>query len=273
MTDANQQLVGELVEQGLERREARWLVEEFAPSGLASVVLEDAVTRRLSGEPLQYVFGHWPFRTLDLIVDPRALIPRPETEEVVDVALRELAQLQTPSPLIVDLGCGTGAIGLSLLRELEERGVRATLLCVDVSRDALSLSRENAQRLGLSAVSFVHSSWFDEVDESLRGRIDLIVSNPPYVGAHELDELDPVLGYEPRSALVSEDADGVVGFSDVKTIISQAPDWLSPSGVLVLEHSKDQGTAALVLSEKSTFSTFMDLDDLRGNARILVARR
>jgi release factor glutamine methyltransferase len=265
--------VGELIERGLERREARWLVEEFASSGLSSPALESAVARRLSGEPLQYVFGHWPFRSLDLIVDPRALIPRPETEELVDVALHELARVPTVSPLIVDLGCGTGAIGLSLLAELEERGVRATLLCVDVSPDALSLARENARRLELSAVSFVRSSWFDQLDETLRGRIDLIVSNPPYVGALELEELDPVLRYEPRGALVSDDVDGVVGFSDVKMIISQAPSWLSPSGVLVLEHSRDQRTAALVLSENSTFSTFVDLDDVRGNARILVARR
>ncbi len=105
-----------MVATGLEPREARWLVEEFVPAGDsdARAALAAAAARRRAGEPLQYIIGHWPFRSLDLDVDARALIPRPETEELVEVALGELAAHSVATPLIVDLGTGSGAIGLSL---------------------------------------------------------------------------------------------------------------------------------------------------------------
>src|ERR1700691_881806 len=108
VTDVNDEFVTELVAAGVERREARWLVEEFVPGGDpdAATAVRQAAARRLKGEPLQYIIGHWPFRTLDLDVDERGLIPRPETEELVDVALRELATGEVAAPLIVDLGTG-----------------------------------------------------------------------------------------------------------------------------------------------------------------------
>lgn len=274
MTDANHDPVAELVALGLERREARWLVEEFL--GADPDVRDDllaAARRRLAGEPLQYVIGHWPFRSLDLDVDGRVLIPRPETEELVDVVLDELARGAAAAPLIIDLGCGSGALGLAVLDELRTRGVAATLVALDESRDALEVARANARKHRLSAVSFVHSSWFGALDDSLRARADVIVANPPYVGEDELATLDPVLRHEPHDALVSPDAHGVVGFEDLSIIVREARAWLRPGGSLVVEHGESQGAALVSLARAHGYAQVRDLDDLSGRPRKFVARR
>ncbi len=275
MTDVKGDLVAELVAEGLERREARWLVEEFLPGGDldAAHALRVAARRRLNGEPLQYIIGHWPFRFLDLEVDESVLIPRPETEELVSVALTEIASSDVLAPTILDLGCGSGAIGLSLLYELQQRGIGATLVAVDESRDALDVARRNALKYKLHAVSFVHSTWFELLDDSLRARIDLVVANPPYVGDDEFDTLDPVLRHEPRGAIVSPDVDGVAGFADVSVIISEAFTWLAPTGVLICEHANTHRDAALALAHRVGYVEANDLDDLAGQARVLIARR
>jgi release factor glutamine methyltransferase len=275
VTGVSDEFAAELVAAGVDRREARWLVEEFAPGGDpdAAMALRRAAARRLNGEPLQYIIGHWPFRTLDLDVDNRVLIPRPETEDLVDVALKELAARGANAPVIVDLGTGSGAIGLSLLAELAERGVAASLVALDESPDALDVARRNAAKHRLYAASFVHSSWFSALDDSLRGRVDLIVANPPYVGEAEFETLDPVLRYEPRGALVAGDARGVPGFSDLETIITEAPAWLSASGVLICEHADVHRDTASALARSVGFREVDDLDDLAGLARVLVARR
>ncbi len=275
MTGVNHDLVAELVESGLDAREARWLVEEFVSGDEFEDLstLYAAARRRRDGEPIQYVIGHWPFRSLDLDVDPRVLIPRPESEELVGVALSELAQGNVRAPVIMDLGCGSGAIGLALLRELAERGVAATLIAVDESGDALGVARENAIKHDLHAVSFVQSSWFEDLDESLRGRVDLIVANPPYVGALEFEDLEDVLRHEPLSAIVASDAHGVVGFEDLDVIISGALGWLSPGGTLICEHSNVHRTAVIEAATRAGFNSVDDLDDMAGHPRILVARR
>jgi release factor glutamine methyltransferase len=275
VTGVNHDLVAELVESGLDAREARWLVEEFVSGDEFEDLstLYAAARRRRDGEPIQYVIGHWPFRSLDLDVDPRVLIPRPESEELVGVALSELAQGNVRAPVIMDLGCGSGAIGLALLSELAERGVAATLIAVDESGDALGVARENAIKHDLHAVSFVQSSWFEDLDESLRGRVDLIVANPPYVGVLEFEDLEDVLRHEPLSAIVASDAHGVVGFEDLDVIISGALGWLSPSGTLICEHSNVHRTAVIEAATRAGFNSVDDLDDMAGHPRILVARR
>jgi len=278
VTDANFDPVVELVELvelGLERREARWLVEEFLPGGDRDALsdLRVAAERRLNGEPLQYVIGHWPFRSLDLDVDARVLIPRPETEELVDVALNEFATSDVLAPLVVDLGCGSGAIGLALLDELRARGVSATLVALDESVEALSVARINARKHDLLAVSFVESSWFENLDPSLRGRVDMVVANPPYVGASEMADLDPVLRREPRGALVAPDGNGVVGFADLDVIVRGAMTWLRPGGALVMEHGEKHRPAVLALAHECGYVYVHDFDDLAGRPRILVAKR
>jgi release factor glutamine methyltransferase len=270
VTGVNAESVDELVQGGLDRREARWLVEEFGSNDEA---LRAAARRRLDGEPLQYVIGHWPFRSLDLDLDQRALIPRPESEELVSVALAELSRGEIREPLIMDLGSGTGAIGLALLDELLVRGVAATLVAVDESPDALALAKQNALKHGLHEVTFVHSSWFDDVDPSLRGRFNLIVANPPYVGVEEFAVLDPVLHYEPRGAIVAPDSLGVTGFADLEIIIAHATTWLRPGGVLVCEHANTHRDAVLGAARSAGFSDVDDLDDLAGHPRVMVARK
>ena len=275
VTDANPFLVAELIDAGLHRREARWLVEEFMPGADHEAIraLRVAAQRRLDGEPLQYVLGHWPFRDLDLDLDRRVLIPRPETEELVGVAMDDLARRNVVAPTILDVGCGSGAIGLSLLFELRERGVRATLVALDESSDALEVAKRNALKHRLHAVSFVESSWFDGLDPSLQGRFDLIVANPPYVGEREFALLDPVLGFEPLGALVARDSGGTEGFADLALVITGAPQWLAPGATLVCEHGDMQREAVVRCAKEAGFTGVTDLDDLAGKPRILVARR
>jgi len=273
--DASPALEDQLVGAGLARREARWLVEEFGPAGARADrgALDDAARRRLAGEPLQYVLGHWPFRDLDLDLDARVLIPRPETEELVGHALAALARAVVGAPLILDLGCGSGAIGLALVTELAARGVTATLVGVDCSPDALEVARRNAVKHRVGAASFVRSQWFSDLDASLRGRVDLIVANPPYVGAEEFTALDPVLGFEPRGALVADDESGVPGFADVAHLLRAAASWLAPGGHVVLEHGATHGAAAIEVARAAGLVEATDHLDLAGWPRVLVARR
>jgi release factor glutamine methyltransferase len=275
VTDVSAEALHELTAAGIARHEARWLVDEFLPGGDpdAKVLLQAAADRRLRGEPLQYILGHWPFRTLDLEVDERVLIPRPETEELVGFALSELARARVTAPLIMDLGCGSGAIGLALLSELADRGVVATLVAVDESLDALAVARSNALKHRLRAVSFVHSSWYDNVDVSLRGRVDLLVANPPYVGRNALAQLDPVLAHEPLGALVSSDHEGVEGFADLAQVIGGAREWLAPTGVLLCEHGDTQREAVLRAATRAGFVHADDYDDMAGKPRVLIARQ
>jgi len=275
VTDVNAALTAELVGAGLDRQEARWLIEEFIPASDLDAVpaLRVAAQRRLDGEPLQYIIGHWPFRSLDLDVDSRVLIPRPETEELVDIALAQLARGDVVAPVIVDLGCGSGAIGLALLDEMGRRGVAASLVAIDESLDALSLARRNARKHQLNAVSFVHSSWFDDVDPSLAGHVDLVVANPPYVSAEEFLTLDPILRFEPIGAIVAPDSSGVGGFGDLEIIINESFTWLKPGGVLVCEHANTHREPVLGAARAAGFSDTFDVDDLAGHPRVLVARR
>jgi release factor glutamine methyltransferase len=171
------------------------------------------------------------------------------------------------------MGCGSGAIGLSLALELAQLDVPATLVCVDESNDALDVARANAHKHGLNEVSFVLSSWFDALDESLRGTVDLIVANPPYVGASEFESLDPVLRHEPIGALVADDSILAAGFSDVELIIGESREWLSRGGLLLCEHGNMQREAALMAAREAQYTRVVDLDDLFGNPRFLIARR
>ena len=228
---------------------------------------EQMVGRRATGEPLQYVLGAWAFRALDLYVDARVLIPRPETETVVEVALAELRRLAPRSPLAVDLGTGSGAIALSLARELP--GVE--VWGVDRSSDALAVARANVAGLGRAgtAVRLVEGSWFAPLPPLLRGQIDLVVSNPPYVGEREVDDLPPeVSRWEPMPALVA----GPTGLEQIDAIVGEAPSWLARPGALVVEIAPHQREAALALAFEAGFAEVDVRPDLAGRARTLVAR-
>ncbi|MGH9092638.1 MAG: N5-glutamine methyltransferase family protein, partial [Acidimicrobiales bacterium] len=158
--------------------EARWL-SRFAPPDR----LDELVARRLAGEPLQYVLGSWVFRTLELTVDRRALIPRPETEQVVEAALARLGD--RPHPVVVDLGTGSGAVALSMAAERPGAEVWAT----DADAAALELAAANRERTGVAA-TLCRGDWYGALPARLRGRVDLVVSNPPYVSEAEWPALD-----------------------------------------------------------------------------------
>ena len=148
------------------------------PTRRAMGFFDPMLERRLAGEPLQYVLGRWGFRTLDLLVDRRVLIPRPETEAVVDVAIDELRRIGGRT--VVDLGTGSGAIGLSIAAEV----VTAEVWAVDASAGAVDVARANTAGLGRAGtrVRVVQGDWYEALPVELRGAVDLVVSNPPYVG-------------------------------------------------------------------------------------------
>ncbi len=244
------------------------------PAGARALARFDTMVERLAqGEPLQYVLGHWSFRTLELMVDRRVLIPRPETETVVGVALEEVHRLiQTHGHTyerritVADLGTGSGAIALSLATECKLADVWAT----DASEAALVVARANLAGLGRPAarVQLRHGSWFEALPGELAGTLAVVVSNPPYVGEHEV--LPPEVGdWEPAEALRS----GPDGLKDSRTLLTQAPAWLQADGVLVLELAPPQMEEARELALGAGFRQVRIEPDLTGRHRTLVARR
>ena len=263
--------------------ETRWIIERAAgfdgPEyvlGLDENVTERGmhfhdlmVERRLAGEPLQYVLGRWGFRTLDLYVDRRVLIPRPETEMVAGLAIDELKAMRAAGidrPVAVDLGTGSGAIGLSLAAEVE----RAEVWITDASADALVVARSNLAGIGRAAtrVRVEEGSWFDALPPELLGSVDLIISNPPYVAFGDEVE-DIVRDWEPQSALFA----GEDGLDDIRTILEDAPSWLRSGGVLILEMDPLQLETASELARSFGFVGIETHADLAGRERSLVVRR
>ena len=264
-------------------REARWMVEEASghegeeflevvdtePVERARARLESMVARRCGGEPLQYVLGRWAFRGLDLMVDRRVLVPRPETESVVDAALGEVDRLLAADPgaevLVVDLGTGSGAIALAVAAER----VRTRVWATDRSEDALVVATANLGGLGRAAarVRIARGSWFEALEDDLRGRVGVVVSNPPYVDPAASLPTE-VVDWEPHAALFAEDR----GRADLEVLIAGAGAWLRDDGALVCELSPEQAPWALDLA-RGSFGEVGVLPDLAGRERTLVARR
>ncbi|WP_436793222.1 peptide chain release factor N(5)-glutamine methyltransferase [Actinospongicola halichondriae] len=253
--------------------EARWIVERAAGDPLRVAAEEPAtvrshhhwrvmVERREQGEPLQYVLERWEFRTLELFVDRRVLIPRPETEVVVDAVLQEHTRVGGP---VVDLGTGSGAIALSIAVERPGTEVWG----VERSADALAVARANCTGLGRRAgsVRLIEGSWLEPLPESLLGAVGVIASNPPYVTD---DEPLPALveEWEPRGALRA----GADGLDDIRVIVAEAPRWLAPGGALVVEHAPQQAEAVRLLASDAGFDQVRTGGDLTGRDRYLVAR-
>jgi release factor glutamine methyltransferase len=271
-------------------REARWIVEHA--NGDARRARESA-NRRAAGEPLQYVLGRWPFRSLDLVVDRRALIPRPETEQLVEVALAELGALSSDrgdapgraqpalGPVCVDLGTGSGAIALSLAVEGGPVAPGLVVWATDASADALAVAGENLAELAgrdpvaAGRVRLLGGRWFDALPPEMAGTIDLLVSNPPYVAESDFPGLDPtVRDWEPHRALVAAPgSSGVGGMADIEAVIVGASRWLRLSGVLVVEIDPSQGAAALDVAGRAGFRRSRTRRDLAGRTRMVVARR
>ncbi len=265
--------------------ETRWIIEEVSGLGLPALLREldrpatpaevarlaEVVARRLSGEPLQHVLGHWGFRTLEVAVDSRVLVPRPETEFVVEVALSELDRIAAKCPaslFAVDLGTGSGVIALSLAAERD--AVR--VVAVDRDPGALDVALANLSRLAPQArerVELLAGDWYGALPASYAGRFDLIVANPPYLAEHEWALLDPVVrDFDPVAALVA----GPSGLEHISTIVAGAPEWLGTGGRLVVEIAPSQNTAVLSLARCAGIWARIEVD-LAGRPRVLVASR
>ncbi len=248
---------------GIDAREARLLLAEASGFSQASLIayperelpqdvahrFEEWAGRRRDGEPVAYIVGHREFYGLDLAVNPAVLIPRPETELLVDWALE-----RAPAS-VLDLGTGSGAIALAI----RSRSPKARVVAVDASAAALVVAKRNGVKLGLD-LQWRHGRWFEPVAGE---RFDLVVSNPPYVaeGDHHLDEGD--VRHEPRSALVS----GPDGLDAIREIVAAAPEFLAPGGALLLEHGLGQDAAVRAMLERRGFAHVQSRVDLAGIAR------
>ena len=273
-------------------QEARWIVESAggsSPATLLAMIDEDIpadaidrvrsmVDRRLAGEPLQHVLRLWQFRNLDVVVDGRALVPRPETELLVEVTINELDRLWVAGTnrsgdhlLVADLGTGSGVIALSLAAE---RGY-VEVVGVDRSAAALALARENLSLLDADLarrVRLAEGDWFSGLPPEWAGRVALVASNPPYLAASEWPGLDPVVrDFDPYESLVS----GATGLEAISLLVAVAPEWLAPEGSLAVEIAPHQSQDALdlVAGAGSAYTDARVVPDLAGRPRILLARR
>lgn len=250
---------------GVEPAEFHTVLPEHATvRGVAA--FDKMLARREAGEPLQHVVGHWGFRHLDLMVDARVLIPRPETEEVAGLAIDEvMSRAGDREVLVVDLGTGSGAIALSVAFEC----AAARVLATDISADALQVARANLAGLGRAGgrVSLHEGSWFEALPKSVRGSIDVLVSNPPYVADDEY--LPPVVAdWEPAGALRA----GTGGLDDLTVIVDQAGEWVRPGGAVVLEMAPGQTPVVAERLERLGWVPRVHVD-LAGRDRAIVARR
>lgn len=275
------QLLGETSAGLGEPPAARWLCETAAGATgdeFLSILDESATERMVAhldamvaryrgGEPLAYVLGHWSFRRVEVMVDRRVLIPRPETEVVAGRAI-ELAQQVTPERRVADLGTGSGVIGLSMAAELPIADTEVWL--TDVSEDALDVARANTAGLGRRAsnVRIAQGRWFEALPGDLAGSFDVIVSNPPYIAEGD-DEVDAsVLDWEPRSALMS----GLDGLRDIREIVGGARGWLRHQGWLIVEIGHRQGSEVERILTAAGFVEVSVGRDLAGRDRFVQGR-
>ncbi|MHB8220487.1 MAG: peptide chain release factor N(5)-glutamine methyltransferase [Acidimicrobiales bacterium] len=255
--------------------EARWVVGHAMASGdgedSVRARVHELVAARLGGDPLQYVLGEWSFRSVELTVDRRALIPRPETEQVVEAALAEVRAVR--DPLVVDVGTGSGAVALAVAVERPDAVVWAT----DVDPGALALAGENVARVDRAVpgvarrVRIRAGTWFDALPPELEGRVDLVVSNPPYVSEPEWEGLDPEVRREPVVALVAgPGSDGTPGLAGVEAVLRGAGRWLSGSAAVVVELAPSQAGAAVALARQVGLDPVRVVTDLSGRDRAVV---
>jgi release factor glutamine methyltransferase len=231
--------------------------------------LEAFVQRRVSGEPLQYILGHREFWSFDVKVDSQVLIPRPETELLVEQALSILESTHfSKTPLVLELGTGSGAIAISLAKEVKDIFVVAT----DISREALGLAEQNALRADVGRkIAFMHGDLFNALQSGIgKGPFDVIVSNPPYVPRPDIVSLAKEVRHEPRIALDG----GEDGLDFHRRIISQAPAYLRAGGWLLLEMGQGQGArVSALIQEKADFLRPEILSDLSGMERVVKVQK
>lgn len=218
------------------------------------------VEQRQQGQPIAYLVGHKEFWSLSLKVTPDVLIPRPDTETLVEQALILLHQCEQPN--ILDLGTGSGAIALALAKELPS----ATVVASDTSAAALAIAQENASSSGISNITFVQSDWFAQVGSQV---FNLITSNPPYIETNDPHLSQGDLRFEPSSALVSQGD----GLNDLRIIIQQAAHYLSADGHLIVEHGYNQFAQVSALFEDAGFGGIQQHKDLNDLLRCTAGKK
>ena len=220
-------------------------------------------SKRLSGEPIAYLVGKRGFHDIELYVAPGVLIPRPETEILVEIALREIQTLNRPAN-ILDLGTGSGAIALAIAHSAPQTIVTAS----DQSLEALAIAKMNAEQLGFSdRVQFTQGSWYKALKEAIQ--FDVILSNPPYIAAGDSHLSEGDLRFEPASALT----DGAGGLSCLETIILQVDPYLKPGGLVAVEHGFDQSDAVVNLMKAAQLQEIQFHKDLAGHCRVVSGRK
>lgn len=223
-------------------------------------------SRRLAGEPIAYLVGKKGFHNIELAVAPGVLIPRPETELLVEVGLRQIQKLGSEREVVkvLDLGTGSGAIALAIAHDSPLTQVTAT----DQSSEALTIAKKNAEQLGLgSRVTFKEGSWYQALDEPVR--FDIILSNPPYIAKQDPHLSQGDLRFEPASALT----DHANGLSCLERIIEQAPQYLAPKGLIAVEHGFDQSGGVATLMKNAGFTNIEIHLDLAGHQRVVSAEK
>lgn len=216
--------------------------------------------RRLKGEPVARILGEKEFYGHNFVLNKETLVPRPETELIVDVALERFSR----DGRVLDLGTGTGAIAITLLLEYPD----ASGVAVDLSKGALECAQQNAERHGVQdRLTLLHGSWFDPVPAQ---KFDLIISNPPYIGVDERDEMNAeALGFDPQMALFAEEG----GLAAYKAIIERANEFLAGDGWLIFEIGYTQAEAVSQLLHDNGFGEIAKLSDLSGHDRAVLAQR
>lgn len=216
---------------------------------------EALLNRRLNGEPMAYIVGNREFYGLELMVTPDTLIPRPDTETLVEAALSKIPSNSNQS--ILDLGTGTGAIALAIAKNR----LQASIIAVDASIGALEVAKKNAQTLNIHNVEFTLSNWFENLSNQ---RFDLIVSNPPYIEKNDVHLMQGDLRFEPISALAS----GADGLDDIRKIIDNCLVHLKPQSWLMLEHGYNQASQVADLMANAGLTDIETIKDLGGNDRV-----
>ncbi len=225
----------------------------------AQEAFERLLLRRIEGEPSAYILGRKAFWSLDLEVSPATLIPRPETELLVELTLSLLPERDRL--WVADLGTGSGAIALALASERPHWQLVAT----DISSQALIVAKKNAARLKCSQIQFYQGTWCHALPDQ---RYHLIVSNPPYIDCNDLEVAPCVIKYEPHSALFSDGK----GLADIREIVQQAPNYLMHEGLLMLEHGADQAEAVVALFVQNQYTQIATHLDLAGKPRVTMGR-
>ncbi|MGY1488870.1 peptide chain release factor N(5)-glutamine methyltransferase [Methylobacillus pratensis] len=250
-----------LMQHSLGNVDYAWLIAhgDDAVTDALRARFESLLARRIKGEPVAHILGRREFYGRDFIVTPDTLIPRPDTETLVEAALDRISVNQACG--ILDLGTGTGAIGITLA--LERPHAKVTI--VDYSEAALAIARENARQLSAHNVAALHSDWFSALKDQ---RFDLIVSNPPYIETADPHLQQGDLRFEPVTALAS----GADGLDDIRIISAQAADHLTPNGWLMLEHGYQQGAAVRNILQHHGFTNIDTATDLAGHERVTLGQ-